>query len=263
MRHFPRPLSSRVGRRARCGGYILLETVVATGLLIVGLAVIGAQVQSADTSVRTMDRELRAMMLAEQQLAELDLGLIELESLDEVEDGDFGSRQPDWAWRMTTDPTVVEGLFRLRIDVFYHHREDDYSQDSFDYDAAEMMFTAYAFRAAPRSIDFAADYGLNEEEFDELSKKFIDLGIPIDPSNFSPGADMLDRPFDELIEILPLVMEAMGLDFDQLAAVLPKDVLDQIRDSGVLGDDADNGDGADTGDNRGARNNGRNNGADR
>lgn len=224
-------------------GYVLLETVVATGLLIVGLAVIGAQVQSADTSVRHMDRELRAIILAEQQLAELDLGLIELESLDEVEDGDFGSRQPDWAWLMTTEPTIVDGLFRVRVDIYYLPREDDYQEDSFDYDEAERMFTAYAFRGAPRAIDFAADYGLNEEEFDELATKFADLGIPIDPGNFKPGTDFLDRSFEELVAMLPLLMDAMGLSIDQLTAALPQNVLDQLREAGVFGDesDADNG----------------------
>jgi type II secretory pathway pseudopilin PulG len=239
-------------------GYVLLETVVATGLLIVGLAVIGAQVQSADTSVRNMDRELRAMMLAEQQLAELDLGLIELESLDEVEEGDFGSRQPDWGWLMTTEPTVVESMFRVRIDIYYLQTDDDYQEDSFDYDEAERMFTAYAFRGAPRAIDFASDYGLSEEEFEELATKFADLGIPIDPGNFKPGTDFLDRSFEELVTILPLLMDAMGLDVDQLAAALPKDVLDQLREAGVFGDEDDGSGGNDSGDGERGNNNGGN-----
>jgi len=39
-------------RRRNRRGYVLLETVVATGLLIVGLAVIGAQVQDSQTFAR-------------------------------------------------------------------------------------------------------------------------------------------------------------------------------------------------------------------
>ncbi len=253
---------SSLGARFCRRGYVLLETVIATGLLIVGLAVIGAQVQSADTSVRKMDRELRAMLLAEQQLAELDLGLIELDSLDEVEEGDFGSRQPDWGWLMTTEPTVVEGLFRLRIDIFYLPLDGDYQEDSFEYDEAERMFTAYTFRATPRSIDFAADYGLNEEEFEDLASKFADLGIPVDPSNFNPALDTLSLPFEDLVAMLPLVMDAMGLDLDQLTAALPREVLDQLREAGVFGDegeagtDAGDGGNAAPGGGRGGRNNG-------
>ena len=60
MRHRRNP-TARLSRR---DAYVLLETVLATGLLITGLAVVGAQVQSADTTIRVMNRTIRAMMLA-------------------------------------------------------------------------------------------------------------------------------------------------------------------------------------------------------
>lgn len=214
--------------------YVLLETVVATGLLIVGLAVIGAQIQSADTSVRTMERKVRAVMLAEQQLAELDLGLVELESLDEVEEGDFGSRHPDWGWIMTTEPTAVEGMFRLRLDIYYLVREDDYQEDDFDYDEAESVFTVYAFRAAPRPIDFAADFGLNDEQLEELSEKLTASGVAgLDPSQFDP-AFLARLPFEDFISVLPTLLDAFGIDFDDLASALPRDVLEQLKEAGVF-----------------------------
>ena len=50
---------------SRRRGYVLLENTVATGLLIVGLAVIGSQVQSADLSVKKMERKLQAILLSE------------------------------------------------------------------------------------------------------------------------------------------------------------------------------------------------------
>src|SRR3972149_5419612 len=60
-------------------GYVLLETVIATGLLIVGLAVIGAQIQDSDTAIRQMRLRLRAMTLARPPLAGLGLGVVEVE----------------------------------------------------------------------------------------------------------------------------------------------------------------------------------------
>ncbi len=219
--------------------YLLLETVVATGLLIVGLAVIGAQIQSADTSVRTMDRKVRAVMLAEQQLAELDLGLVELESLDEVEEGDFGSRHPDWGWILTTEPTAVEGMFRLRLDIYYLVREDDYQEDDFDYDGAESVFTVYAFRAAPRPIDFAADFGLNDEQLEELSEKLTASGVAgLDASEFDP-AFLARLPFEDFISVLPTLLDAFGIDFDDLASALPRDVLEQLKEAGVFDEDGE------------------------
>jgi len=214
--------------------YVLLETVVATGLLIVGLAVIGAQIQSADTSVRSMDRKVRAVMLAEQQLAELDMGLIELDSLDEVEEGDFGPRHPDWGWIMTTEPTAVEGMFRVRLDIHYLMREGDYQEDDFNYDDSDLVYTVYAFRAAPRPIDFAADFGLNDEELEKLSEKLTASGVPgLDPSKFDP-AFMARLPFEDFISVLPTLLDAFGIDFDQLASALPRDVLEQLKEAGVF-----------------------------
>jgi hypothetical protein len=213
---------------------VLLETVLATGLLITGLAVVGAQVQSADTTIRVMNRTIRAMMLAEQQMAELDMGLIQLDSLDEVEEGDFGPRHPDWGWLMTIEPTVVEQIYRLQLDVYYLRREGDYREDDFDYDAAKRIFTAWAFRAQPRPIDFGADLGLSDEELDEMAQKLIDTGIPgLDPSQFDPSL-LAQLPFEDFITVLPTLLDAFGIEFDQLASALPKDVLDQLRESGAL-----------------------------
>ena len=74
------------GDTSRRQGWVLLETVLATGLLIVGLAVIGAQIQDSRSSVYRMKLDLQAMALAEMKLAELDLGLVELDSFDEVQE---------------------------------------------------------------------------------------------------------------------------------------------------------------------------------
>jgi len=220
-------------------GYVLLETVVATGLLIVGLAVIGAQIQSADTSVRTMDRKVRAVMLAEQQLAELDMGLIKVDSLDEVEEGDFGPRFPDWGWIMVTEPTAIEGMFRLRLDVYYVLRDGDYQQDDFDYDNADMLFTAYAFRSAPRPVNFAEDFGLNDDEFNDLAEKLSAAGIPgLEADNFNPNWAAFPD-FEQFIQVMPIVLDAFGIDFDQLASALPRDVMEQLKEAGLFGENGD------------------------
>jgi len=224
----------RAGRRSSRGAYVLLETVLATGLLVVGLAVIGAQVQSADTSIRVMERKIRAMMLAERQMAELEMGLIKLESLDEIEEGDFGPRHPDWAWLMAIEPTAVDEMYRLTLDVFYLPREGDYQEDDFEYDDAERVFTAYAFRSEPRPIDFGADFGMSDEELDEMAEKLIDTGIPgLDPSQFDVSL-IPELPFEEFITVLPTILDAFGIEFDQLAAALPRDVLRQLEESGLL-----------------------------
>jgi len=98
----------RIARRWR--GYVLLETVIATGVLIVGLAVIGAQLQESDKSVHKMERRMRAMALADSYMAQLDLGLIPLDSVERELDGDFGPRFPDWGWTLLTEQTAIDGM---------------------------------------------------------------------------------------------------------------------------------------------------------
>ncbi len=224
------------GRR-RCG-YVLLETVVATGLLVAGLAVIGAKVQDAQSSVWNMRREIETLMLAEQHLAELDLGLIELDTVDEVQEGDFGPRFPDYGWVLTIEQTAIKNMFLLRLDILHHLREDEYREDEFDYDAADLLRTVYAMRATPQPVNFAEDFGLNDDELLELSEKLSDLGIPgLDPEMFDLAIfGKLD--FEELLESLPVLMEALGMDVTQLASMIPAGLLEQLRNSGMLGEEA-------------------------
>lgn len=215
-----------------------METVVATGLLVVGLAVIGGQVQDAQRSVRKMERRLKGMMLAEQQLAHLDLGLVKLDSVDEVEEGDFGHRYPDFAWRLQTDKTVINGMYLLRLEILHLLREGEYQEDDFDYEAGEVIYEVYAMRATPQSVNFSEDFGLNEDEMLELGEKFSELGIEgLDVDAFDPA--ILARPdFEELLKALPVIMDALGMELSDLASALPPDLLRQIKESGLLDDDA-------------------------
>lgn len=222
-------------------GYILLETVVATGMLIVGLSIIGSQVQSADKSIKMMERKIRAVALAEQHLAELDLGLVELDSVDEEQEGDFGPRYPDFGWILTTEDTALEAMFLLKLDILHHPREGDYREDEFEHELAETVFTVYAMRAAPQPVNFGEDFGLNEEELVDLTDRLAELAIPgLDPESFDPA--LLGKvDFEELIEALPVLMDAFGIDVSQLMAGLPPNLLEQLQESGFFGDDDESG----------------------
>ncbi|MFH1110122.1 MAG: hypothetical protein V1790_13140 [Planctomycetota bacterium] len=215
-------------------GYVLLETVIATGLLIVGLAVIGAEIQDSDTAIRQMRLRLRAMTLAEQHLAEMDLGLIELDSVDEVQDGDFGPRYPDFGWRLTTEPTAIEGLFRLTLDVMHHIRESPYKEDDFEVETAEKIFTAYAFRAAPQSLDLGADFGLKDDKLEQVSQKLSDAGVPgLTAQSFDP-AILAKLDFEQMVQVLPVILDALGVELGDLEAMIPPEVLEELKKSGVL-----------------------------
>ena len=220
-------------KASRCG-YVLLETVIATGLLIVGLAVLGAQIQDSETAIRQMRLRLRAMTLAEQQLAELDLGLVELDSVDEVQEGDFGPRYPDYGWRLITEPTAIEGLFRFTVEVLHLIRMDAYKEDDFDYEAADIVFTTYAFRPAPQALDLAIDFGLNDDEFETISEKLANTGVPgLDAQSFDPSI-LAKLDFEQLVEVLPVILDALGMKLGDLEALIPQEVLEELKKSGML-----------------------------
>lgn len=229
--------------RSRLPAYVLLEVVIATGMLVVALAIIGAQVQDSGTAIRKMERKLAAVRLAEQQFAYLDMGLVPLDSVDEEQEGDFGPRYPDWGWRLTTEPTGVDGMFRLKMEVLHHIREEEYREDDFPWDEAEVMFHAYALRAAPQPLDMAADFGLNDDEMEDLRSRMEEAGIPFDPQNFDP-AFFLGMDFEQHLESLPVILEALGLELGDLEAIIPPEILEKLKEEGLLdgGEDQEGGD---------------------
>ncbi|MFQ5412917.1 MAG: hypothetical protein ACE5E6_00520 [Phycisphaerae bacterium] len=212
-------------------GYVLLETVIATGLLVLGLAVIGGQIQESVASVRRMELGTRAAAMAEMQLAMLDTGLIKFDTVDEVMEEAFGPRFPDFAWRITRQETAVDDLFVLRQDVLYiPHR--DVAED-FDFDTAEVLNTFYLFRAAPRPVHFGEDFGIGEEELAELSEQLGLLGIEgLDPTQFDPTI-FAQLNVEDLLQVLPTLMGALGLELSEIADQLPPEVLEAMQAAGM------------------------------
>ena len=213
--------------------YVMLETVIATGLLIVGLSVIGAQLQDSNAAVHKMRFKTQAIMLAETQLAMMDLGLVELDSVDEVQEGDFGSRYPDWGWRLITEPTSIDGLFRITIEVQHLVRQEDYREDTFEHDHADTLFRASAFRQPPRPLDLATDFGLNDEELDDFLDKVGSAGIPgFDGGSFDP-AFLANADVEELLKMLP-ALQQLGISMGDLESMIPPDLLKQLQESGFM-----------------------------
>ncbi|MBI3834280.1 MAG: hypothetical protein HY287_08125 [Planctomycetes bacterium] len=215
----------------------MLETVIAVGLLVVGLAVIGAQIQDTDVSIRKMRLKTKALMLAEQQLAYLDLGLVKLDTIAEVQEGDFGPRYPDWGWRLTTQPTSLDGIFRQQLSVLYKIREERYQPDTFDYKKADAIFDAYAFHPNPKPLDLQADFGMTDKELTDLNQKVSDNQIPcFDGGTFNPTC-LATLDSEQLLKALPVAIKLFpGANIDQLEQLIPPDVLKQLKDAGLLGD---------------------------
>ncbi len=235
--------SSPVGNRCHTA-YVLLETVIATGLLILGLAVIGAQVQDSYLASKKMDLQVRAQMLAESKLAELDTGLLEFDSVDEEMEEEFGPLFPYYGFRIRIDPTATEELYLLTLEILYLIR--NYEQDEFDFDEAEVLHTLYTFRMVPRPLDLAVDFGMDEEQVEELELAAADVGIELDVLDFSPRL-LAELDVEEMIQFLPAFLEAFGMTLGDLQG-LPPEVQEALKaltgeESDDEGDDFDEDDG--------------------
>ena len=225
--------SRKLKHAVRGAGYILLETVLATGLLVTGMAILGAQIQDAHTASVMMERELRAMMLAEMHLALMDAGQLTLESLDLIEEQEFGPQYPEWAWRMTTDETGIDELFAIKLEILHQYRSD--VSDVFDFDEAEVVEAFHLIRAMPKGLDFETDLGLREDELEELDATLSSLGIDgLDLGNLDIGRVLRETELDELAKMLPVLMDAFpGMDISQLMSELPPEVQEALEAAGV------------------------------
>ncbi len=239
-----KPVPHVAKRAVRRAGYVLLETVLATGLLVTGMAVIGAQIQDAHRASVMMERELRAMMLAEMHIALMDAGQLELESLDLIEEQEFGPQYPEWAWRMTTDETAIDELFQIKLEILHQYRTD--VSDPFDFEEAEVVEAFYLIRVMPKGLDFETDLGLREDELEEMDAALSSLGIDgLDLQNFDMGKVLRETELEELAKMLPVLMEAFpGIDITQVMSQLPPEVQEALKAAGIgdmLGGDGEGG----------------------
>ncbi len=224
-------------------GYVLLETVIATGLLIVGLAVIGAQIQDSDAALKKMERKVRAVMLAELKLAELDMGVIKLTSVDDVVEGDFGPRYPDYGWQLISKASGIEGVYALTLDIMHIYHVGDWKPDDFDYASAEVVFATHTLHEKPMPFDLERDFGLPEDQLEDVSKQLSELSIPgLDISSLNLRT-LAGLKFEDFVRALPVLSEVFGFNIDQLTGILPPQLRSLLEESGMGGDGNSNGNG--------------------
>ena len=166
-------------------GFMLMEVVVAVGILVVGMAFIGMQLHNASRSVHRAERSMRALLLAESTFAELDTGLIIPDG--EETEREYGPVFPDYGWRLLIEPHPdMEGLNQITLEVLHQIRQD--VEEEFDFDEAEVVHRLYTLRATPMKIDLTRDFGMDEEQADQLEEQLSDVGEGgIDPRDLDPA----------------------------------------------------------------------------
>lgn len=241
-------------RDNRQSGFMLLEMVIAVGLLVLGMALIGAQISTSSDIARETDRLARVVFLAESKIAELDTGLILPE--EEIEE-DFGRLFPEFGWRMRIVPASESDLNMITLEILHQFgREVD---EEFDFTSAEVVQTYYTLRATPKPLDLTQDFGLEEEQADNINEQLAELtGGAVDVREFDPSV-FQNLSTEELAGLAQLMLGEMGGDASALMQLIPPQARDmlapflqELEDALGTGGDSDSGGDTNAGDSGGA-----------
>jgi hypothetical protein len=178
---------------------MLLETLLCVAILALAISIIGSQVNESLNAAEYTNNLNRALMLAEWVLAEMDMvsmddedRLIELRG--EEGEGTFGERYPGFGWRIKIEPTDVEELDLVTLDILVGDVEEDTIDDDW-----KVIYSAYALRPVVAEVD-PTDFGMpSEEEIGMLAMAQPPSaeGVP------DPFSGELPAELEELLAALP------------------------------------------------------------
>ncbi len=202
------PQSGGVWRRRSA---LLLEVILALTILFMGMAVIGIQLRTATATGYENERMTQALMLAEAKLGQLDIGSINLQrdmSGDGIIEGDFGRSFPGYFFRFTIEPhDDLEDMFEVTTQILYGPPEDDLEPG--DIEDAQVVLTLFSFRPTPPTLNLQRDFGVNDEQMEELAAS---LPPDLDPADLSPAA-FAEMDLETLLELMPQFLEIFGRGF--------------------------------------------------
>jgi hypothetical protein len=148
---------------------MLLEVLIAIAILALAIAFIGGQVDQSLRSAEYSDQLNRALMLAECVLAELELGPVQddkdrlIDLRGDQGEGTFGERYPGFGWRVKREPTEVENLDLITIEILQGDPEDS------AVDQWKTLHSVYTLRPILPNLD-PADFGMpTEQDIDMLA----------------------------------------------------------------------------------------------
>lgn len=199
-------------RRSRRRAAMLLEIILAVGALLFGMAVIGIQIKTAVEAAYDNEHQTQATYLAEAKLAQLDSGVLFLETGRRIEqevEGDFGKTFPGYFWRFTFLPhEELIDMFHVQLDILYGQPESDLEPG--DIEDAAVVKTLYTMRPTPPTLNLQRDFGVTDERLAEISET-----LPpeiLDPTEISPLM-FAEMDLETLLELMPTLMEIFGAGF--------------------------------------------------
>jgi general secretion pathway protein I len=101
--------------KSKTRGFTLIEMVVATVLLALGVVGTLACISSATRSTSISSEYTTAALLAQQKISELQAQPEQVQGGEQT--GDFGEEYPNFSWQLQVDSGVIASLFRATLIV--------------------------------------------------------------------------------------------------------------------------------------------------
>lgn len=120
----------RRGRRAR-PGFTLVEMIVATVLLAVGVVATLSAIHGAAQTTLLADGAQTAAMLAQRQISQLELQPDQLSGGNQQ--GNFGDEYPGYSWQQAAEATDYPNLFQVTMTIRWGGANDTHQRDFVTY----------------------------------------------------------------------------------------------------------------------------------
>lgn len=109
---------SRLPRSSARGAFSLLEVILALAILTGAIAVLGELGRLGMENARFAREITQAQLLCQSKMAEITAGLLPAEAVPETSfDEVVGDGQVEWQYSIETEPTDVDGLIAVRVNV--------------------------------------------------------------------------------------------------------------------------------------------------
>ena len=184
---------------------VLLEVVLALALLMIAMGVIGFTFRNGQYFIERSERLTRAMLMTEKLIVEMDSGLLamdEREVTGTFETDGISETMPGLSFEILSEPSPsIVGLLNIEINIFLGSPEDE--------DSRQLVLQTHVVRPLPQGLDFERDFGLDQEQIEQLTEAIPGGAALFDPNNFDPRS-LASLPIDQLVEILPSLLQAFG-----------------------------------------------------
>ncbi len=196
---------------------MLLEVLISVAILVLAISTIGGQVGESLRSAEYTNDLNRAVMLTESVLSEMDLIMDEEDRLIDLDgeegEGTFGERYPGFGWRIKREPTEIENLDLVTVQILRGSEESESVEDW------KVLHSAYVLKLTPGVATIGlSGFGLSEEQLTALNSGDYGTGSWSVDTSGTGGMDASAAAGSMMDELLNFLPEPLRDPFQRFAA---------------------------------------------